>query len=228
MSLPTTVEGVIARMHEIDAALPADDGVAVFNRMYLTVTQSIAAILAKPAAAAAFLNPKVMADLDVTFANLWLAAYEAGAAGKTVPTEWRPLFELRDQGRLPVQYALAGMNTHIEHDLPVAVVATCTTHALQPNDLHHDYMAVNAVLAQVEAPIRQSFLDGLELEVDHEVGPVVHVISTWDIDKARDVAWVTAETLWELRRVELLRDRFLDGLADTVGMATRVLLTPLP
>ncbi|MCW2753689.1 MAG: hypothetical protein JWQ32_1100 [Marmoricola sp.] len=215
-------------MHEIDAALPADDGVAVFNRMYLTVTESIAAILAKPAGHATFLNPEVMADLDVTFANLWLAAYDAGATAHTVPIEWRSLFELRDQGRLPVQYAIAGMNTHIEHDLPVAVVATCTTHNLEPSDLHHDYDAVNGVLAQVEAPIRQSFLDGLEREVDDRVGAVVHLISTWDIDKAREIAWVTAETLWELRRTEFLRDRFIDGLADTVGMATRALLVPIP
>ncbi|MGN6723205.1 MAG: DUF5995 family protein [Marmoricola sp.] len=227
MSLPTTVGGVIARMHEIDAALPADDGVAVFNRMYLTVTEAIAAILAKPAGNAAFLNPAVMADLDVTFANLWLAAYDAGAAGQTVPTEWRPLFELRNQGRLPVQYAIAGMNTHIEHDLPVAVVTTCLAHKVEPGDLHHDYEAINAVLAQVEAPIRQSFLDELERDVDHVVGPVAHLISTWDIDKAREIAWVTAETLCELRRVEFLRDRFLDGLADTVGMTTRALLTPI-
>lgn len=227
MSLPTTVEDVIARMKEIDAALPASDGVAVFNRMYLTVTESIAAILAKPAGNAAFLNPEVMADLDVTFANLWLSAYEADATRQTVPTEWQPLFELRDQGRLPAQYAIAGMNTHIEHDLPVAVIATCRSQNVKPSDLHHDYEAVNAVLAQVEAPIRQSFLDGLEREVDNEVGPVVHLISTWDIDKAREIAWVTAETLWELRGVDFLRDRFLDGLADTVAMATRALLTPI-
>jgi hypothetical protein len=38
VSLPSTVPGVLARMREIDAALPAGDGVAVFNRMYLTVT----------------------------------------------------------------------------------------------------------------------------------------------------------------------------------------------
>jgi hypothetical protein len=228
VSLPTTVEGVIARMHEIDAALPASDGVSVFNKMYLTVTETIQGILAKPAGDAAFQNPAVMGDLDVTFANLWLAAYEAGATGQTVPTEWRPLFELRDQGRLPIQYALAGMNTHIEHDLPVAVVATCATHNVTPQDLHHDYEAVNAVLAQVEAPIRQSFLDDLERDVDHVVSPIVHLVSTWDIEKARDVAWVSAETLWALRRTDFLRDPFLDGLASTVGMATRVLLTPIP
>ncbi len=215
-------------MREIDKALPAGDGVAVFNRMYLTVTESIAAILGKPAGEAAFQNPQVMADLDVRFANLWLAAYEAGASGGTVPTEWSPLFELRSQGRLPIQYALAGMNTHIEHDLPVAVIATCEAHGLEPSALHHDYDAVNTVLAQVEAPIRRSFLDGLEREVDDAVGPVVHLISAWDIDKAREIAWLTVDTIWEVRGVPFLRDRLLDGLADTVGMATRALLIPVP
>jgi hypothetical protein len=228
VSLPTTVDGVIARMKDIDNALPADDGVAVFNRMYLTVTERIAELLAKPEQKATFRNPAVMADLDVRFAGLWLAAYEAGAAGHPVPTAWRPLFDLRHGRRLPVQYAIAGMNTHIEHDLPIAVVATCKAHSLKPADLHHDYEAVNKILAEVEAPIRRSFLDSVEREVDDRLGPVVHLISTWNIDKARDLAWVSVETLWELRRVHFLRDRVLDGLADTVGMTSRALLSPIP
>ena len=48
MSEPTTVTGVIERLREIDAALAPDDGAAVFNRMYLTVTERIAARLADP------------------------------------------------------------------------------------------------------------------------------------------------------------------------------------
>ena len=48
MSVPTTVDGVIARLRTIDAELPADDGVAVFNRMYLAVTERIAAVIADP------------------------------------------------------------------------------------------------------------------------------------------------------------------------------------
>ena len=66
MSLPTTVAGVIGRMWEIDAALAADDGVAVFNRMYLTVTERIAEIIALPGdAAIRFADAQVLADLDV-------------------------------------------------------------------------------------------------------------------------------------------------------------------
>lgn len=228
VNLPTTIEGVVARLLEIDAALPADDGVGVFNRMYLAVTERIAEIIARPAEGAVFHDTQVMADLDVRFANLWLAAYDADVARRSVPAAWRPLFEAREGGRMPVQYAVAGMNSHIEHDLPVAVVATCTAHRLEPEALHPDYEAVNDVLAQVEGPIRRSFLDAVGREVDDQLGPVVHLISSWNIDKARDLSWVTVETVWALRRTSLLRDRFLDGLSHTVGMTSRALLSPIP
>ncbi len=227
MSHPTTVEGVIARLHEIDAELPRRDGVAVFNRMYLTVTERISGILAGRLAGPTFAGSDTMADLDVRFANLWISAYDAQRAGRTVPAAWRPLFEARGGGRLPVQYALAGMNSHIEHDLPIAVVGTCRAHGVDPDDLHRDYEAVNDVLAQVEGPIRRSFLDDFQREVDDRLGPVVHLLSTWHIDKARDLAWVTALTIWELRRTSFLRGRFLDGLGHTVGMTSRTLLTPV-
>lgn len=228
MSLPTTVDGVVAHLRDIEGELSADDGVGVFNRMYLTVTERIAEIIARRASGGTvFRDAQVMADLDVRFANLWLTAYDAATAGRAVPTPWRPLFEARAGGRLPVQYAIAGMNSHIEHDLPIAVVETCEAHDLVPDDLHHDYEAVNGVLAQVEAPIRRSFLDAVEREVDDRFGPVVHLVSTWNIDKARDLSWVTVETLWVLRRTSFLRDRFLESLGHTVGMTSRALLSPI-
>lgn len=227
VSQPTTVSGVITRLREIDAALPAGDGVAIFNRMYLQVTERIEAILADPAdAATVFGDPETMAALDMAFAGLWLAAYDADAGGGPVGPAWRPLFEARGAGRLPVQYAVAGMNTHIEHDLPIAVVDTCLARGRHPADVHGDYEQVNVVLAEVEAPIRRSFLDAVGRQVDDGVGSIVHVLSAWDIDKARELAWVTVEAIWELRGTSPLRDHFLASLGDTVGMTTRVLLAP--
>jgi Family of unknown function (DUF5995) len=227
VSPPTTVAEVIARMREIDAALPASDGVAVFNRMYLTVTERIAAIIDEEAGATRFEDPRTMAELDVRFANLWLTAYDAAAAARPVPAAWRPLFEARDGHRVPVQYAVAGMNSHIEHDLPLAVVETCRRRGLEPASIHADYEAVNTVLAQVEAPIRRSFLGEVGRHADDRLGAVVHLISTWDIDKARDLSWVTVETLWALRGTRHVRDRFLDSLEHSVGMTSRALLTPV-
>jgi hypothetical protein len=224
MAAPETVVDVVDRLREIDASLPHRDGVAVFNRMYLTVTERIGAILA--GRETVFADLPRMAELDVRFASLWLEAYDAAAAGDRVPPAWAPLFEAREGGRLPVQYAIAGMNAHIEHDLPVAVVATCEARGIDPDELRDDYEAINGVLAEVESEIRRGFLSEVGLAVDDQVGPVVHLISSWNIDKARDVAWVSVETMWVLRRIEFLFDRYLSGLAHTVGMGSRVLLTP--
>ena len=226
MSLPTSVEEVLARLREIDAALAPADGVAVFNRMYLTVTERVALILADDTGSRLFRDAGTMAELDVRFANLWLEAYDADRAGREVPPAWRPLFEARSGRRVPVQYALAGMNSHIEHDLPIAVVDTCRARDLEPDDLHLDYETVNDVLAQVESAIRRSFLDEVGRALDDRFGPAVHLVSTWKIDKARDVSWVTAQTIWALRGASLLHGRFVDGLAHTVGMASRALLVP--
>jgi hypothetical protein len=220
VTLPTTVDGVLARLRGIQADLPATDGVAVFNGMYLTVTERIASTIT----AGTFRGPDIMADLDVRFAGLWLRAYDASASSSTVPTAWKPLFAARDAGRVPVQYALAGMNTHIEHDLPVAVVDTCRARGMVPDDLHRDFEAVNGVLAEVETEIRRSFLDEVGRAADDGMGRLAHLVGCWSIDRARDVSWVTAETMWSLRDLGALRDRYLDGLAHTVGMTTSALL----
>jgi len=215
-------------MRAIDAERRPGDGVTVFNRVYLTVTERIAEIVAGSVShPAVFRDSPTMAELDVRFANLWLTAYDADAAGRRVPPAWRPLFEARRSGRLPIQYALAGMNSHIEHDLPIAVVATCRALGLEPDDIHTDYEAVNDVLARVESTIRRSFLDEVGREVDDRIGPVVHLLSAWNIDKARDLSWITVETLWALRRLSFVRGRFLDSLSHTVGMTSRALLTPV-
>ena len=93
MSLPSTVAEVVARLRRSTPRCPRDDGVAVFNRMYLTVTERIGLILAEDTDSPLFRDVATMSDLDVRFANLWLAAYDADRAGREVPPAWRPLFE---------------------------------------------------------------------------------------------------------------------------------------
>jgi len=220
-----TVQDVVTRLRSIDDALPPDDGAAVFNHMYRTVTEEVAAGLS---GANIFRDPVFMEQLDVTFAGLWLAAYDA--RGDAVPKAWAPLFEQRHSPAvLPIQFALAGMNTHIEHDLPVAVVRTCRDRRTSPEDagIREDYEKVNDLLAACESEIRRSFLTEAGQAADDRVGPVVHLISSWSIDKAREVAWVNAEALWALRSLGPLADRFEAALAGTVGMASRYLLTPM-
>ena len=63
--------------------------------------------------------------------------------------------------------------------------------------------------------------------MDDELGPVAHLVSSWSIEKARDVALLHARTIWELRRTTLLQGAYLTGLGHTVGMGSRLLLTPV-
>ena len=193
------MQDVITRLRRIDDELPADDGAAVFNRMYLTVTETVAAGLAGDTV---FVDPAFMEQLDVTFASLWIEAYDADV--HDVPRAWAALFERRhDRAVLPVQFALAGMNSHIGHDLAVAVVQTCRQRATSPEEpgVRDDYEAVNRLLAACESKVRRSFLTAAGQELDAHVGPVVHLVSSWKIDKARDVAWVNVEAMWAIRHV---------------------------
>lgn len=225
-ALPTSLDGVIDRLRAIQRSVPAGDGVAVFNGMYLDVTERVVAAID----ADDFADALFMADLDVRFANLWLSAYDAAAATRRPPPAWKPLFEERTTaGVLPIQHALAGMNAHIEHDLPLAVVETCRARGTSPaaTSVREDYQRINDVLAAVESEIRRSFLTAIGRRVDEEIGPVVHLVSAWNIDKARDLAWVNVETLWTVRRLDLLYDRYVRMLGHTVGMGSRILLTPV-
>ena len=224
MSDLQTVEDVVARMLTIDDALDARDGVAVFNHVYLRVTRLVQARLS----GGTFHDDAFMAELDIRFAMLWLAAHDAPS--RDVPRAWEPLFDRRrSAGLLPIQFALAGMNAHIEHDLPLAVVATCAARGRKPTSagVRDDYEKVNDLLAEIEAEIRRSFLSQAAQAADDSLTPVVHLVSSWNIDKARDVAWVNTNTLWELRHIEMLRKAYAAGLARTVGMGSRLLLTPV-
>ena len=118
----TSIDDVLERMAAIDAALPTADGVAYFNRMYWQVTRLVDAAID----ASTFEAGEFLARLDVHFANLYFAAYAADLAGTPVSPAWSPLFEARAREHThPLQFALAGMNAHISHDLPHAVVDTC-------------------------------------------------------------------------------------------------------
>jgi hypothetical protein len=220
----STVAGAVAQMQEIEEALPANDGLACFNRMYLEVTQQVQQQLS----ANAFGDPAWLTALDVAFANIYFAAVSAAAAGPgNVPAAWRPLFAARsNSGIASIQFALAGMNAHINHDLPLAVVQTCQSLSTSPEaGTHHaDYQKVDALLDAAEQSIRESFESGDELGADKKLRSVLDLVGNWSINSARDVAWDTSLALWACRDVAIVEDLMMGALARTVAMASSLLL----
>ncbi|WP_327675016.1 DUF5995 family protein [Kitasatospora sp. NBC_00458] len=214
------VDGVIRRLRVIGAGLPPGDGVAVFNRMYLTVTETVRARLGE------FSDPGAVAELDVLFAGRYLLAVDAVAGGRRPPACWRPLFGLRADPEVhPVQFALAGMNAHIQHDLPLAVVDACRRLGCGPEQLAADYHRINGLLAGVEAEVREQLMPGPDLL--ERVEPLTHRIGAWSVDAARDAAWSSVRVLWELRGLPGAAAAFTATLDGAVGLLGRALLAPL-
>ncbi|MFD8328402.1 DUF5995 family protein [Streptomyces lydicus] len=225
---PATAAGagvaeVLARMRALDAALPAEDGVAVFNGIYLTVTEAVAGRLG----GGAFTDPRAAGELDVRFARRYFDAVDAVAAGRPAPACWRPLFQLRRHpGVRPLQFALAGINAHIGHDLALAVLDTCRALECEPDALAADFDRVGGVLTSLEERIRERLMPGPDL-LD-VADPLTHLIGSWSLDRARDGAWVAARALWSVRRLTEVTEEFTERLDAGVGLVGRMLLTPLP
>ena len=219
-----TIDEVITRMRSIDAALPAGDGVACFNRMYLEVTSSVRQRVDQEF----FGDPAFVSHLDVVFANIYFKAVDAlSGPPAAMPAAWQPLLAARSTpGIEPIQFALAGMNAHINHDLPLAVVRTCTDLATAPSDgFHHDdYQKVDVLLDASEQSVRESFEPPDVVAVDQHVAAVANVIDNWSISAARDVAWDTAVALWDVRDFDIATQLLARALARTVAMASRGLL----
>ncbi|WP_432253670.1 DUF5995 family protein [Streptomyces sp. HNM1019] len=220
---PRTVRGVVARMSALGAALPPGDGVAVFNGVYLSVTEEVSRRLAD----GYFHDPSATEELDVRFAGRYLAAVDAAATGGRPPACWRPLFQLRcHPGVRPVQFALAGINAHIGHDLALALLDTCRARDLEPGALEGDFDRIGALLTGMEERIREELMPGPDL-LD-VADPLTHLTGSWSLDKARDAAWAAFRALWGLRAAPELAEEFAERVDATVGLVGRFLLTPLP
>ncbi|QMV25328.1 hypothetical protein GQS52_23700 [Streptomyces sp. SCUT-3] len=215
------VEGVAGRMRDLGAGLPARDGVAVFNRVYLSVTEEVRALLS----AGGFADPAAAAELVVRFAARYLAAVEEDGAGGRAAAGWRPLFRLRHHpGVHPVQFALAGINAHIGCDLAPAVVESCRALGCGPQALEAVYERVGGVLAGLEERVREELMPGPDL-LD-VADPLTHLVGAWSLERARDAAWAASRVLWGLRRRPVLAAEFTECADGAVGLVGRFLLTP--
>src|SRR5215469_17914165 len=109
-----TIADVIAAMQSIDALLPEHDGLKWFNKLYLMVTDDVNA---KPPGGA-WQSPSWLEHLDVVFARFYFNAVADFLAGRDIPSSWSALFDARFKAGIDrIQFALAGMNAHINHDL---------------------------------------------------------------------------------------------------------------
>jgi hypothetical protein len=217
---PVTIADVIARMQAIDALLPVNDGLKWFNRLYLMVTQQVD--LHPPGGA--WRSPVWLTRLDVDFAGLYFSAVAGFLSGASVPAAWNALFEARYRAGIDrIQFALAGMNAHINHDLPLALLATDSELNVVPasdGPEFADYRSVNALLNTVmPASLTMLAQDTLGVLAE-DTGKIGRLLAFWDICTARGLAWDFANHLRSLagptRNVALSAQ---DSLTGALGRA---------
>lgn len=221
-----TIDDVIAVMRRIDSLLPDSDGVKWFNFLYLRVTESV-----RNSPPVGWEDAPWLQRLDVVFATLYFDALVSWARDRDATSRaWRALFELRHRNVSRLQFAVAGMNAHINHDLAIAVVKVGEERNVEPERgtrQYRDFDRVNSLLERVEGEIKPILLMGLISEIDRHLGKVDDVLALWKVRKARETAWENAEILWELRRVPPLKEKFLRSLDRLVGIGSKGFLAPV-
>ncbi|HTS25614.1 MAG TPA: DUF5995 family protein [Bryobacteraceae bacterium] len=221
-----SIADVVEIMQTIDANCTDGDGLKWFNWLYLQVTQAVETRVS----GGAFDDPAWLAQLDVQFAQLYFRALESALTGASPPGCWQALFEARHNIRIArIQFALCGMNAHINHDLPQAIVSTCKVTDTAPqhgNSLYNDYTAVNSTLDTLIEAARQALHVRLLGDALPAISNLEDLIAGWDISAARECAWRNAESLWNLPSLfaaGLMES--IDGLTTVIGKA---LLAPVP
>lgn len=222
---PTHYADVLERLTDIGTAVTPSDALYWFNRLYLQMTQAVV----NHADRIGFRDPVFLEALDCAFAELYFDALRALLHDRErLPRAWAPLFEA--DGRRDVvglQYALAGVNAHINRDLPVALGTTFARLGVTPDRRaarYADYRVIDQVLAGTEAEAKSWLLTDALGRIERALGAVDDLLALWSIARAREAAWTSAEVRWHIRESALLSEYDLCSLDRIVGFASRALL----
>ncbi len=226
-----TIADVISLMTKIDRLLGKDDGLWWFNSLYRRVTKAIE----RDWKQGKWAHQAWLVHLDVEFAQLYFQAIEGWLTQSAdMPRAWKPLFEQRYHVRIaPVQFALAGVNAHINRDLALAVVRACQKTRTVPErgtKEEQDYIRVNRILEEVEVKVIQEMARGMLKIVTDHVNPLDKKVAMTLIGWARDVAWNNAESYWhwtqvvpdEVQAEKIVRN--MDRMTERMGRG--ILLPP--
>ena len=223
---PQSVAGVLNVMQTIESTCADDDGLKWFNWLYFRVTQAVEAKISL----GAFTDAAWLAALDVQFASLYFNALKDALTGSPCPGSWAALFAVRDQSSIArIQFALAGMNAHINHDLPMAIIATCRATGTTPQHgtpQYRDYTGLNATLDSLIDTAKKALHVRLLGDPLPPVSQLEDTIAAWNLSAAREKSWITAESLWqEPSALEAVHLDVIDGLTTVIS---KILLVAVP
>jgi hypothetical protein len=219
----TKLQDILERVPPLLGSNPLAD----FNKLYLRITTSVLERLY----AGSFADPAFLSRLDVEFAARYFDAIRAWSdASACCPRVWAVLFgRVAGPDCRPLPSAAAGVNAHINFDLPFALVTTFDHLGSDPvddSDQHHDYLQINDIFAEAIPELRRGYLEKWQLLIDTMNGDLDDWWQGELVDYTRNVAWRNAQKLWAMRHdltgTAAERKR-LDGHAASLS---RLLLSP--
>ncbi len=223
-----SIPDVLGTLHAIDEVSIDGDGLKWFNRLYMQVTDAVETRVNT----GDFGDPAWLALLDVEFARLYFSALSGYLTGGKCPGCWRALFAVRGDTRIArIQFALAGVNAHINHDLPGAIVATCTAAKVVPSHgikQYNDYTNLNATLDGLIQAAKKELHVRLLGDALPPFSHLEDTIAAWGTSAAREQAWMHSEVLWYVRNVPMLEGGIMDGLDGLTTFGNKTLLAPVP
>lgn len=226
--VPQSIPDVLRILQAIDTTCVDADGLKWFNWLYLRVTQAVETRVN----AGGFTDPGWLARLDIEFARLYFSALQSSLAGQTAPACWQILFHSRGQTAIArIQFALAGINAHINHDLAEAIVATCQVTGTSPDRggaHYNDYTALNSTLDSLIESAKQTLNVRLPGDGLPPVSHLEETIAAWNVSAARESAWQNAGHLSQLRPVPVFAASFMDVLDGFTTVIGKALLVPVP
>lgn len=225
---PQSIAEVVSVLESIEDECADGDGLKWFNWLYLQVTRAVQT----RASSGDFTDPAWIAALDIRFAGFYFAAVRSSLSGQTTPGCWQALFDQRNQPMIArIQFAISGINAHINHDLPQAIVAVCqaSNQAPQHGTAHYnDYTTLNATLDSLIDVAKQTLRVRLLGDALPPVSTLEDSLGAFSVSAAREAAWNNAELLWHLCGEPVLSANFLDTLDGLTAVASKALLVPVP
>jgi hypothetical protein len=224
---PNTPEAALERLRALEGSLPVSDGAKWFTRLYAEATETVVALVEEDR----FHDGEFMGGLVVEYVGMYLEALRRWAdSADGRPRAWAPLFAARRSELVaPIQFALAGMNAHVNRDLAIGLVRMCERHGITPTrgtPQHQDFQSISPLLEETQERVKQWMVTGLLRDLDRAFGQMDDIAAAWSLSRAREAAWLRANVLWALRGSPLLAEQYVATFDRTTGLAGRLLLVP--
>lgn len=203
---PRSVQEVLDRLHgiqlvtgDVGAHITGScDGLGAFNHLYARITQQVLLDLQQET----FQSPEFLATLDIEFAKRYFNALRSHEADpRAAPRSWSTLLSKRTHDDIrELQFATAGVNTHVNFDLPFALLTTWQIlgfeNATSPTGRRQyaDYLRINTVFRKEMTSLRRELEEPKQRRLD--LGGLSHLISRMSDEAVvldREAAWRVAE-----------------------------------